>query len=132
MRRVLLPALLAAAAACRGETGPNAGDLAVRLNAARPGDRAIVFVVTGHLHAVSAPAGGVSYRVFADTSADGDTARVVVVAPVGSGLPAGEIARIRVDDTRKAGSHTARIVDIATAQYAVGDTVGASLTVVRP
>ncbi len=73
-----------------------------------------------------------SYRFFAGTSADGDTTHVVVVAPVGSGLAAGELARIRVDDLHQAGSYTARVLDAATATYAVGDTAGITLSIVKP
>ena len=80
---------------------------------------------------VNAPSGS-SYRVFADTSADGDTACAVVVAPVGGGIAAGELARIRVNDVRKVASYTARVADAATAAYIVGDTAGVTLTVVKP
>jgi hypothetical protein len=103
----------------------------VRLAVARPGDRAIVFRVVGRLHAVTLAAGS-TYRVFADTSANGDTAHVVVVAPAGSGLVAGELARIRVDDTRKAADYTAQVVDVAATSYANRDSAGVTLTVVRP
>ena len=132
MRRALALACLAAAAAgCRGDQGPTAGELAVRLATARPGDRAIVFRVTGPLHAVTLPAGS-AYRLFADTSANGDTAQVVVVAAAGTGLAAGEVARIRVDDTRKAASYAVKVLDVATNAYANGDSAGVVLGVVRP
>jgi hypothetical protein len=133
MRRALALAacVVVAGAGCRGEQGPVAGELSVRLAAARPGDRAIFFRVVGRLHAVTlAPGSG--YRVFADTSANGDTAHVVVVAPGGSGLAAGELARIRVDDTRKVSSYTARVLDVAATSYANRDSAGVTLTVVRP
>jgi len=119
------------AAGCASDQGPTAGELSVRLATARPADRAVLFTVTGHLHGVSAASGSV-YRVFADTAANGDTARVVVVAPAGTGLLAGELARVRVDDVRKAGSYVARVIDAATAAYTVGDTAGMSLSVVKP
>jgi len=133
MKRVLAlgVCVVAAAAGCRGEPGPTAGELSVRLAAARPADRAIVFRVTGRLHGVTL-APGSPYRVFADTSANGDTAHVVVVAPAGSGLAAGEVARIRVDDTRKATSYAARVLDAATSSYANRDSAGIVLTIVRP
>jgi hypothetical protein len=133
MRRALAVAACVAAAGmgCRGEQGPTAGELSVRLTASRPSDRAIVFLVTGRLHAVTGAAGS-TYRVFADTSANGDSAHVVVVAPAGSGLGAGELARLRVDDVRKAADYTAVVVDVATASYLNGDTSGVSLTVVKP
>lgn len=131
MRGPLLVALAAAAVAGCRDQGPGAGELSVRLGAPRPADRAIQFVVTGPLHGVSAPS-GTSYRVFADTSADGDTAHVVVVAPAGSGIAAGELVRIRVNDVQKAGSYAARVVDAATAAYGIGDTAGVTLSVVKP
>jgi type IV pilus biogenesis protein CpaD/CtpE len=135
MRRWLALAVVVAAtgggAGCRGEQGPVAGELAVRIATPRSGDRAIVFVVTGKLHGVTAPPSS-AYRVFADTSANGDTAHVVVVAASGSGVVAGEIARIRVDDVRKATGYLARVIDMAAASYGNGDTSGVSLTVVRP
>jgi hypothetical protein len=133
MRRALALAACMAAAGmgCRGEQGPTAGELSVRLAAPLPNDRAVLFVVTGRLHGVTAGAGS-AYRVFADTSGDGDTAHVAVVAPPGSGLDAGEVARVRVDDTRKVASYAVRVVDAATASYRNGDTSGVVLTVVRP
>ncbi len=133
MRRALaLAACVAAAGAgCRGEQGPTAGELSVQLTVARPNDRAVLFQVTGRLHGVAVAAGS-AYRVFADTSVDGDTAHVVVVTPAGSGFAAGEVARIRVDDVRKAASYAVSVVDVATATYLNGDTSGVSLTVVIP
>jgi type IV pilus biogenesis protein CpaD/CtpE len=133
MKRWLVLAAVVAVGgvACRGDQGPTSGELAVRLVTPRSGDRAVVFVVTGRLHGVTAPAGS-AYRVFADTSVAGDSARVVVVAPSGSGVVAGEIARIRVDDVRKAATYLARVLDVATASYLNGDTSGVSLTVVKP
>jgi hypothetical protein len=133
MRRSLARAALVAltVAGCRGEQGPVSGELAVRLASPRNGDRAVVFLVTGRLNGVTAPPGS-GYRVFADSSSGGDTARVVVVAPPGSGVASGVIARFRVGDTRQVLHYAARVVAIADATYQLADTSGVSVTVVRP
>jgi hypothetical protein len=118
-------------AGCRGEQGPVSGELAVHLVTPRSSDRAVVFLVAGKVHGVTAPPGS-TYRVFSDTSSRVDTARVVVVAPSGSGVAAGEIARFRVDDTRQVRNYAARVIGLAAATYLLSDTSGVSLTVVRP
>ena len=132
MRRVVLFAALAAlaGAGCRDQ-GPAAGELSVRLGAPRPFDRALLLEVTGRSSGVTAPSGS-SYRVFGRTSSDGDTAYVVVIAPAGSGLAAGEVARLRVDDVQQASGYAARVLDAATSAYAIGDTSGVTLSVGRP
>jgi len=125
-----LAVLAVAAAACSGETGPVAGELAIRLSTPRSSDRALMFVLTGRQSGVSAaPASG--YGVFASTAA-GDSTRIVVVAPAGSGIAAGEVARINVADTRAVGAYSVRLSDVAAANYAAGDTAGISLSVVKP
>lgn len=133
MRRALALAGVVAitAAGCRGEQGPVAGELAVRLASPRNSDRAVVFLVAGKVNAVTAPPGS-AYRVFADSSSRGDTARVVVVAPPGSGVASGEIARLRVSDTRQVLHYAARVASLADATYQLADTTGVAVTVVRP
>ena len=133
MRRLVGLAIVVAAAAagCRGEQGPVGGDLSVRLATPRNSDRGVVLVVTGRVRGASAPAGS-GYQVFSDTSADGDTAHVVVVAPRGGGVAAGEIARLRVNDTRQYRKYSARVIALAGASYDPSDTTGVSLTVVKP
>ena len=129
MRRLLL-GLVLAAAACSGEQGPVAGELSIRVATPRASDRALLFVVTGRQTGVTA-APGSGYLVFAAAGA-GDTTRIVVAAPAGRGIAAGEVARIAVADVRQAGSYAVRLADVAAATYAVGDTAGVSLTVVKP
>jgi type IV pilus biogenesis protein CpaD/CtpE len=133
MRRCLALAALVAvtAAGCRGEQGPVSGELAVRLVTPRSSDRAVEFLVAGKLNGVTAPAGS-AYRVFADSASGADTTRVAVVAPSGSGLVAGEIARFRVNDTRQVLHYAARVIALAAATYELADTTGVALTVVRP
>jgi hypothetical protein len=133
VRRVVGALLLAAAAAaaCSGESGPVRGELSVRLATPRNTDRAVLFRIVGAQRGVSAPSGS-PYRVLADTSAVGDTAWIAVIAPQGGGLAPGEIARVAVPDTRKAGDYRPVLSDVAAASYAVGDTAGVSLTVVKP
>ena len=131
-RWLALAALLAASGpGCHGDQGPAGGELSLRLATPRNGDRAVMVVVNGRVRGASAPSGS-GYRVFADTSADGDTAHVVVVAPRGSAVIAGEIARLRVEDTRKYRTYTARVLTAATATYDLADTVGLSVTIVKP
>ena len=133
MRRALGMLTLAAAAwavGC-GEQGPVAGELSVRLATSRSGDRAILFRVIGPEHGVTAGT-GTGYRVVSDSSAAGDTAWIAVVAPQGTGLVAGEIARLAVPDTRKAGNYLISLTDIAAADYSVGSLAGVALTVVKP
>ncbi len=117
-----------AAATCQSES-PVAGELSVRITTPRTSDRAILFALVGPARAVAAAPG---YRVFTDTAALGDTTHVTVVAAPGSGLVAGEIARVAVNDIRRAGSYAAILRDVAAADYSIGDTAGISLKVVTP
>ena len=130
-RAALLLAAAALAAGCEGQQGPVAGELAVRLVAPRASDRGIQLIVTGRVRRHATPPGS-AYLVFGDTSSNGDTARVVVVAPAGTGFTAGELVRVLVDDTRQVRHYAARAIALATASYQQGDTSGVSLTVVRP
>jgi hypothetical protein len=132
VRRARLALCLAAAAALAGcGEGPLAGELSVRLSTPRSTDRAILFVVVGPVRGVG-PAAGSRYRVFAAPSPGGDSTRVTVVAPPGSGVAPGEIARIGVDDVRRAASYVVAVRDAASATFAVGDTAGLTLMVARP
>jgi len=124
-------ALAAGAAACSGEQGPVAGELSVRLATPRATDRAIAFVVVGPQHDATVAAGS-NYRLFSSASTAGDTTWITVVAPKTGGLAAGEVARIAVNDTRRAGSYLIWLGDVAAADYHVGDTAGVSLKVVKP
>jgi hypothetical protein len=128
MKRLWL-GLVAVAAAC-SEQGPVSGELSIRVATPRASDRALLFVVTGRQTGVTA-APGSGYLVFAAAGA-GDTTRIVVAAPAGRGIAAGEVARLAVADVRQAGSYAVRLADVATAGYGVGDTAGVSLTVVKP
>jgi type IV pilus biogenesis protein CpaD/CtpE len=128
------PALLVLATAALvgcSDQGPVAGELSVRLATPRSTDRAVLLSVVGRQHGVTAGTGS-SYRVVSDTSATGDTVWIAVIAPQGSGLAAGEIARLVVPDTRRAGAYRAVLTDVAAADYSVGDTAGVSLSVVKP
>jgi hypothetical protein len=133
MRRALALVVLAAAsvAGCKGSEGPVAGELSVRLTTPRNTDRAVMFVVVGKQSGVTAPSGS-GYHIFSATSAAGDTTHVIVVAPLGQGVAAGEIARIAVNDTRQAASYAATLSDVASATLAVGALTGVSLAVVKP
>ncbi len=132
MRRALAVLALAAAASwgCRGDQGPVAGELSVRLATPRTTDRAVLFQVVGPPRSVKGWSSG--YRVIADTSATGDTSWVAVIAPQGTGLAAGEIARVAVADTRQAGAFVISLTEAAAADYSVGAFAGITLTVVKP
>ena len=131
MRRLLVLAAFAVlGAACRNE-GPTAGELAVRLDAPRPTERGIQFEVVGRAHGVAVPPGS-AYQVFADSSSDGDTTYVIVVAPASSGLLAGDLARIRVSDNRSVAGYSVRALALANSQYGADTTLGVVLRVVRP
>ena len=119
------------AAGCNGDQGPRAGELAVQLATPRSSDRAVLFTVIGRQTAVAAPS-GTSYQVFSTLSTDGDTSHVAVVAPPGSGVLAGPVALISVPDLSQARTYVGRIVDVATATYAVDDTAGVSLSFSHP
>ncbi len=132
MRRTI-GALAAAllATGCSSE-GPTAGELSLRLASPHTYDRAVQLVVTGGPQRGATAPSGSGYIVFADTSAVGDTSRIVVVSAAGTGLAAGEIARIKVPDTRQAGRYVPKLVNVAAAALTVGDTAGVSLSIVRP
>lgn len=133
MKRALGVLAVAAAAVfgCKGDQGPVAGELSVRLATPRNTDRAILFRVIGLQRGVTAGT-GTTYRVLSDTSAAGDTSWIAVITPQGTGLAAGEIARLAVADVGKAGDYRIVVSDVAAADYSVGDTSGVSLSVVRP
>jgi len=128
---VAVIALAAAAVAGCSDQGPVAGELSVRLGTPSPTPRAVLFRVVGKLHGVTAGTAS-GYRIISDTSATGDTAWVAVIAPQGSGLAAGEIARVSVPDTRKAGSYEVSLTEAAASDYSVGVFPGITLTVVKP
>jgi hypothetical protein len=133
VRRAL--GVLAVAAAttfgCRSIDGPVGGELSVRFTTPRVTDRAVLFFVVGAQRGVTAPTGS-SYRVVSDTSGVGDTTWIAVIAPQGSGVTAGEIARLAVPDLSKSAAYTIALTDIAAADYSVGGISGVSLTVVKP
>ena len=132
MRRIVgALAIAAAAAAGCSDQGPVAGELSVHLETARPDNRAVLFKVVGKVRGVTAGT-GTGYRVLSDTSATGDTAWVAVVAPQGTGLAPGEIARLTVPDTRKAGSYEISLTEAAATDYSAGIFSGIILTVVKP
>lgn len=130
--RAFLLALLGglAAAGCFGHEGPVAGELEVRLATPNADDRAIIFRLVGQQTAVTAPSGS-GYRVFT-TPGLGDTARVVVVAPQGTHLAAGSVARVSVPDTRRAEAYGAVVQEVASTSYATRAAAGYVLTVVKP
>jgi hypothetical protein len=128
---VVLTVAAVAAAGCNGDQGPVAGELSVQLATPRTGDRAVLFRVTGPVHGVKGWSGS-TYRVVSDTSATGDTSWVAVISPHGTGLVAGEIARVEVPDTRKAGNYTITLTEAAASDYSVGVFSGITLSVVKP
>jgi len=128
---VLALGAAAAAAGCSGDQGPVAGELSVHLSTTLTSYRAVLFRVTGKVHGVTAATGS-AYRVLSDTSAAGDTAWIAVIAPKGSLIANGEIARIEVPDTRQAGSYQVSLTDAAAADYSDGVFIGVAVTIVKP
>lgn len=134
MRR-LLPAavLLLAAASCNESQGPTPGPLDLRLSfGAASAPRALLLVVRGPKDDVtwSAPA-GTSFRVVA-VEGQGDTTRLIIVAPQGQTLAAGAVARMQVPDVRQASQYRATTAQAASSTYAVLPGSSYSVTVVRP
>ena len=123
MRRAwlgLATLLALAGGSCNGnETGPVAGELAVRFATPSTDDRALVLRLVGPQTGVrSTP--WQSYGVY-QSSTTGDTTVIAVVAPQGSALGAGELVRFSVPDTRKAGSYTVTLSQVAGADYRLRD-----------
>lgn len=119
------------AGGCGDGTGPAAGDLVVRLTTQNTGARAILFRLAGAQSGVSAPS-GTNYRVFT-ASLGGDTALVAVVAPSGSTLAPGALARVSVSDVGAFASYTATPTQVAGTSYAIiPNTAFFILTVVQP
>jgi len=133
MRRALrsLAFVVAAIYGCGNADGPVSGQLAVRLATTRSGDRAILLRVVGPQQGVTAPSGS-TYRVVSDTSAAGDTTWIAVVAPQGSALISGELARLTVPDPRRVVNYVVSLTDVALYNYTVVDTAGITLSVVKP
>lgn len=133
-RTFLLAALCVGGATtlgCSSAEKPVAGELEVRLIVTpNADDRAILLRVVGKQTAVTAPVGS-GYRVLVSPLA-GDTARVVVMAPQGSGLATGALARLTVPDTRQVGAYAAFALDVASRTYAQRPVTGYVLTVAKP
>ncbi len=119
-----------ALAACSSSEGPVAGELEVRLTTPNTDDRAILFRLAGRESGVAVPSGS-AYRVLVSPGL-GDTVRVLVMAPQGSALAAGAVARVTVPDTRQVASYAAQLVDVASTTYAKRVLTGYALTVVKP
>lgn len=88
-----------AAAACSDSTPPPAGDVTLTATAVPAGARSVLLRVLGPATAASAPPGS-GYRVFATPA--GDTMRVAVIAPSGTSLAAGPLARLTVPNRQTA------------------------------
>ncbi|HXY69622.1 MAG TPA: hypothetical protein VEH62_09235 [Gemmatimonadales bacterium] len=131
MRRWLLVAAASAFAAGCSDQGPVSGELSVRAATQFVGLRAVQFVVKGPVSGVTRPTGS-GYQVFSDAPSGADSTHVVVVSAPGTGLVAGEIARIAVSDTRQVRSYAAHVAALSGASYNLLDTSLVVLTVVRP
>ncbi len=114
---------------CSEPSGPVAGDLVVSLAGSGPA-RAVRFRLVGTRTAVGAP-GGTSYRVYA-ANLLADTMHVIVVAPPGTTLATGPIARVAVPDVRRVGAYVAIVDEVAGPTYALQNPTLFTLTVVRP
>lgn len=132
IRRWLVPASLAAVVAgCPGEgTGPVGGELVVSLDGPASSSRAIMFRLVGAQTAVTAPAGS-GYSIFS-AGLGGDTARVAVVGPSGSGLAVGPLVRLAVPDVRRVGAYSATVSEVAGHSYTLLTPTFFALSVVKP
>jgi hypothetical protein len=113
---------------CSEPSGPVAGDLVVSLAGALQ-VRAVKFRVVGPRTAVGP--GGTGYRVYA-ANLLADTMHVIVVAPLGTTLGPGPIARVSVPDVRRVGAYVAIVDEVAGPTYALQNPTQFTLTVVRP
>jgi len=114
---------------CSEPSGPVAGDLVVSLAGAAQA-RAVSFRLVGPRSAVGAP-GGTSYLVY-PAQLQADTMHLIVVAPLGTTLGPGPIARVSVPDVRRVGAYVAIVDEVAGPTYALQNPTQFSLTVVRP
>ncbi len=121
---------LAAAGCSSSAEGPVAGELQVRLTTPNLDDRAVLFRLAGTQSAVSLPAGSANRLLV--SPATGDTVRVLVIAPQGSHLTAGELVLVTVPDTRQVAAYAARLLDVASTAYVERVTAGYALQVVKP
>jgi len=126
----LLSAAALAAGACSSAEKPVAGELSVRLTTPNGDDRAVLFRLAGKQSAVTLPSGSTNRLLLSPGL--GDTVRVLVIAPQGSHLVAGELARVSVPDTRQVASYAARVLDVASTGYLDRATAGYALQVVKP
>ena len=113
---------------CSEPSGPVAGDLTVSLAGALEA-RAVKFRLVGPRTAVGP--GGTGYRVYV-ANLLADTMHVIVVAPLGTTLGPGPIARVSVLDVRRVGAYVAIVDEVAGPTYALQNPTQFTLTVVRP
>lgn len=101
MKRITAAAALAAllVMACSDATPPPNGDVVLTATAVPVGARSVLLRVLGPATAASAPPGS-GYRVFATPA--GDTMRVAIIAPSGTSLGLGPLARLTVPDRQAA------------------------------
>lgn len=125
----VLGAAAVLALGCSEPSGPVAGDLIVSLAGALQA-RAVKFRLVGPRTAVGAP-GGTTYRVYAAQPL-ADTMHVIVVAPPGTTLGPGPIARVSVPDVRRVDAYVAIVGEVAGPTYALQNPTQFTLTVVRP
>ncbi|MBI4541669.1 MAG: hypothetical protein HY705_01430 [Gemmatimonadetes bacterium] len=130
--RWLVPASLAAVVAgCPGEnTGPVGGELVVSLDGPASSSRAIMFRLVGAQTAVTAPTGS-GYSIFT-AGLGGDTARVAVVGPSGSGLAVGPLVRLAVPDVRRVSAYAATVSEVVAHSYTLLTPTFFVLKVVKP
>jgi hypothetical protein len=129
--RIVAALLTLAIGACRGgETGPVAGELVVRVTPPGHGERAVYFRLAGVQNGIAAPPGS-GYRVYT-TGLPGDTALVIVVAPLGSAIAPGDLLRFSVPDTRRVDHYAAILIQMAGADYRLESAGPDALTVTRP
>lgn len=123
---LLLAAVLAGACQSDGPQGLRAGEFSLQLQSPSAGDRAIMFDLVGAAQTITPSLQ--SARVMVDTLAP-DSVRIAIVAPSGSSIGPGEVARLGVANLCALSGYRARLVDVAGSDYSLKSLSGYALSV---
>lgn len=128
---LLCTAFALACPSSQREQGPRGGgEISVWLQSPSNSDRAIVFDLTGLAQGVSA-APQTTLRALVDTITP-ESVRVAVIAPRGTSITAGEVARFLVQDVCALSRYRIAIVDVAGNDYSLKTLSGYALSIRSP
>lgn len=127
IRALLVSALVAGACHGDGPIGPHSGAMSLTLTGPGAGNRAIMFDLAGPVQALSVPL--MSGLTLIDTLGT-DSARIAVIAPRGTSVGSGEIARVNVANVCAVAKYRVRLVEIAGSDYALQPLSGYALSVI--